>query len=120
MPSVGRAILVRLQWPKPLICGILRRYRSGALLRCLVGRLWWAAGLVRELRLRRRVEDRLALVPGELEGQPQVHAAAVIIRVLLDGLLQRLRRVFVPRQLIVAGLVGAGELHPEMSPFPFR
>src|SRR5229473_1256839 len=73
------------------------------------------AALLWQLRLRQRMEHRLALVPGALEGQLHDDAGAVLRRILLDRLLQRARRLLVPGQHVVARLADPRQLQPEID-----
>src|ERR1700730_18012860 len=88
---------------------------SGALFWCPVdGDRRPLPGLVRKLRLRLCIEFRFFPVPTALEGQSHADAAAMLALVLGDRILQRLRHLLIPRQLVVARLVRAGQLQPQI------
>src|SRR6266446_2834577 len=79
---------------------------SRTLLGCLVdGHRRPLAGFVGKLRLRQRIELRIFLAPTALEGLPHADAAAMLALVLGDRVLQPLRQLLIPRQLVVARLV---------------
>jgi hypothetical protein len=87
-----------------------------ALLRRRVdGRRRRLAVFFRQLRLRQRMEDRVALVPGPLEGDLHDNAAAMRLGIVVDRLLQRAGGLLIPRQHVIARLVGARQQQPEID-----
>src|SRR4051794_27098427 len=96
-------------WPATSSREDLRLAYSGALLGSMVnGDRRLLSGLVGELGLRQRIEFRIFPVSPALERQSHADATAVLALVLGDCGLQRLRRLPIPRQLVVARLVHAG------------
>jgi len=91
------------------------RSRSRTLLGSLEDGDWRPLpAFVGELRLRQRIEFRIFATPSALEGQSHADTTAMLAFVVGDRALQRLRHILIPGQLVVARLVQAGQLQPEI------